>query len=544
MKKITGLEIIVVSILFAITMQFVYTQTRRITRFPRSERLDSVVWAGNVNLVAPVSCAVDDLLSRFNQCQDCMGLLQEANLTPLTAGKCPDVCLEVDPDDDFEKFLKCTEDDDPKYAPWAKAFTCPQVDMSPDETNTTLNCDYLPGNITAALIPQAQERGCPNNLNPDQNTSPGALCDNSTGDWWCTVDDVFPTDRGCQPLVDITDNSGNIPWSDYDPATSQSDDYYTITENTNCTVTFSGNITPATCYEYGIRTRFSDYQTACEEHTARFEMWDKDINCCKRNIACPGRDTNPSGLSGPPSQCCPNNVYIDENSNTNIACEFSKQMVCTDAACDDRDDWDDEIGTVKDLEDSPDDYCCGQLGRGLNAADLPTVKTAVCNTNFLDSGFCIQLNAMAANCLDGDIGDFNCVGCFQEIAEFFTDPDEDFFYEFVPKSNEALIIYWDVAAIPSGAANQGVAYFYTRVLVSRVNPDGSETPRNDLTGMLHQKDFANAFSVFAAAPISAGSLTQGQTYRIRLQYFIPNITGVALSMDVTQMILRIVRVRE
>lgn len=540
MKRITGLEIIVVSILFAITMQFVYTQTRRITRFPRSEKLDSVVWAGNVNLPETTGCAIADLLNRFTQCQECTNTF----LDPLN-GQCPDTCLEVDPADDFEKNLKCTEADDSKYASRARAFTCPQVTPLPNETNTTLNCDYLPSNITVGDIPQVQERGCPNNLNPDQNTRPGALCDNSTGDWWCTVDDVFPTDRGCQPLVDITYNSGNIPWPGYDSATSQPDDYYTIAENTNCTVTFSGNITPATCYEYGIRTRFSDYQIACGEHAARFEMWDKDINCCRRNMSCPR-----VAPSGPPNRCCPNNTFT----NSNIPCAQSKQESCSDSVCDrrsidrswntttgTRNNWDDKIGTIKDLNSPPEDFCCGQLGRGRHEPNLTDIAT--CSTNFLVPGFCAQFNVMATNCLNGDIADFDCTGCFQEITPVSTGPGS-FFYEFVPKSNEAVIIYWDVIATPTGAPNQGVTYFYTRALVSRVNADGTETTLDWLSGMLHQKDFANAFSVFAASPIPAGGLTQGQTYRIRLTYFIPNIDDITLSMNVTQMIFRIVRVRE
>ncbi|MCQ9204698.1 MAG: hypothetical protein NG737_00055 [Omnitrophica bacterium] len=281
-----------------------------------------------------------------------------------------------------------------------------------------------------------------------------------------------------------------------------------------------------TCYQYVPDDDFRDYTGECITYTQDLERCLKEVSCCEANICCP--DTWPDGT---PQECSGTGFSFQEN--------------CSPRSCDERSDpdlkgvldWDDEIGTLPDFQlPEPEHYCCGEIGLGKNAV---SGDDATCATHSLDSGFCGQLLIMAEACLAGEPTEWDCTACYSEI-------DGDFFYEFVPKSGESFAIFWEVNSenpdIPLIGANQ--AYFFTRAMLYGFNAAGEEEVIQEHSSMLHQKDFTNAFTIFAGTNIDAGELTPGKTYRMRLEYFIPSVPNVTLTMKVLNMHFYVTRTRE
>jgi len=156
------------------------------------------------------------------------------------------------------------------------------------------------------------------------------------------------------------------------------------------------------------------------------------------------------------------------------------------------------------------------------------VNAPTCDALAADS--CTEYMHSAVDCLRN-----NCNSCFKEV-------DESFSYRFVAKSNESYQIFWQLVVdnIAVGTYLDNIpAYLFTMVKVT-----DAYTGKEVHHSLLHQKYLQSSFSIFSATPVGKDVLQQGNTYIVKLYYFIPSIKGVDLKVKVNSAQLIVVRVRE
>lgn len=153
---------------------------------------------------------------------------------------------------------------------------------------------------------------------------------------------------------------------------------------------------------------------------------------------------------------------------------------------------------------------------------------------------CIDLQQQAIDCISNPRPGSTCSRCFEEI-------DPNLSYKFVARSREAMVIFWQIFAETefSGvvSAQDIPTYFFTMVKV--IDRKGNEVHRS----IIHQKSFQGSFSIFSATALDASSLQQGETYTVRLYYFlsdkllIPGLENLKLAAKVKSAELIVTRTR-
>jgi hypothetical protein len=162
-------------------------------------------------------------------------------------------------------------------------------------------------------------------------------------------------------------------------------------------------------------------------------------------------------------------------------------------------------------------------------------------------------------------------------TDCFSDISNSFIYDFVAKSNERIMMIWQVQASPEylycgsssdctpaqEAAAVGMAdlpgggiepstYFYTTVKIFDIT-NGTEVevyPGTTSDAVVNQRSFTNAFTIYAAAATNmtgtppTSILTQGHRYRIRLYYLLAPLPNYVLRSKISDLQLVIMRVRE
>jgi len=160
-----------------------------------------------------------------------------------------------------------------------------------------------------------------------------------------------------------------------------------------------------------------------------------------------------------------------------------------------------------------------------------------------NSESCALLQRNAQDCLAGGFLAGGCSRCFQEI-------DRDFNYRFVAKSREVFTIIWQMSLTPYNMANparpttrieNSGTYFFSKVAVFKVGANGSETMVHE--SMLHQKSLEAAFSIFCATQIPPDVLEAGDSYAVRVYYFMPQLNNLEVEMQVNNLRLIAVRTR-
>ncbi len=143
---------------------------------------------------------------------------------------------------------------------------------------------------------------------------------------------------------------------------------------------------------------------------------------------------------------------------------------------------------------------------------------------------CAEFSREAVECINDPAGG-QCYACFLEI-------DKDFSYQFVAKSREAVVLFWQIIADTSGASN-AYKYFFTMLKVFDNNT--GEIVHNSL---VHQKSFKGAFSIFSATSLESGAFKQGHSYSARLYYFIPPDDDEELEATIHNIQIIALRTRE
>ncbi len=325
------------------------------------------------------------------------------------------------------------------------------------------------------LIPHCQKKGCPSD-SFEPRSHGWRRCYGFSGTWYCNDDNLIPEDRGCRPRVSIPGYKSKFHSS------GDADDYYDISGSSYCRRVRRGTgpegnpIYQNVCYSYKYEPA-DDYRRYVE-------------NC--RNY------TDSTERCNKAKDCCNMSVCPDSP----IGAGFD--VNCNEGVCEQRRDYDTKVEVTSGVE------------KGCNE---------------LSAGDCAYLHSLAEQCLL-DVGSGSCGECFPQI-------DEDFYYKFVARSGESIVVFWQVVAEPMITGNPET-YFYT--LVKVVDENGAPVHQS----VAHQKAFQGAFSIFSATAINAASgiLEQGKSYYIRLYYFIPEIENSSLNMDVKYTQLIVVRTRE
>lgn len=279
------------------------------------------------------------------------------------------------------------------------------------------------------------------------------------------------------------------------------------------------------CWDYRRTNDLNYCLNECQIQTLDQEGTAKALDCCKRDSSiCESSPGSIVGLN---------------------ATRPGYQNNCTnDDACLERINW------AECLTDPTDDFCCDNL--------TPTD--------------CIDLSQEKDGLFDAMVAGTS-LGCFGDISK----SGDEFSYEFVAKSNEKLMIIWQVQTSPeyfycgsdddctvtqenTAAAmatlpSTGTApdtYFYTLVKIFDESDGDKEVyPHPYADTIMNQKSFAAAFSVFAAVATGKDDATpaksifkQGHKYKVKLYYLIAPLNNYVLRSKISQLQLLVLRIRE
>jgi len=288
----------------------------------------------------------------------------------------------------------------------------------------------------------------------------------------------------------------------------------------------------------------------CDEKASNVDNLNPKNNCTVQNNSCSdcsvirgytyeGEEVCPPGIPGPECYRYKQNAglttCLTNCSNYGLSWEtFSKQLYCCkQRVC---------SGSNACANGTGDDICCPD-----STACAERIAWSACDS--LTAQSCINLQNQIAACVQGGSGG-SCSGCFVQI-------DPTFKYDFVARSNDKLVVVWQVEASPGytpASAATPRTDFYTMVKIFEAKDDGTIIdPTNPVhESIVHQKSFVGSFSIYSATSTAHNArtgnevvFTAGQKYTIRLYYFLPKITGYTLLYsDISRLGFTILRIRE
>ncbi|MFH0918011.1 MAG: hypothetical protein V1830_02645 [Candidatus Omnitrophota bacterium] len=519
---------------FLTVVRFSYAaKTRSIDYLPRDQELSikEKNYAPPYTLDESTCDKLLDLNTKISRCYNCM----------LLKLQCSDCCINMVPP--ASRKTKCQNLIDSAQNPIFQP-----IDGDPDlrkECEVVADCfppaKADPGSTDQSYInfknycadnsvPGCQAKGCPESSGtPKQESSD--KCEPSItkpGAFVCNTPDIDELeDEGCKPTGNAVKDCTTLKKSPSVDLFGVIDNgMYTITPMDDSDCPSSGGYTK--CWEYQLTTGLASCISNCQSKTASQEESIKDLDCCRRDSdICEKTPGSIVGLNAP---------------------RPGYQNNCTnDDACLQRVDWL-ECQPGKDTVPS---FCCDKL----SADD------------------CVGFSQQRDHLLE-DMTAGTELGCFNDISR----PGDDFAYEFVAKSNEKLMVIWQVQAAPeyyycgsgtpctlaqennakamltlpsTGAAPN--TYFYTLVKIFDVT-DGKNTevyPHPYADTIMNQKSFVASFSVFAAIATGYDTDTppksifkQGHKYRIKLYYLIAPLSNYVLRSKVSQFQFVVLRARE
>jgi len=512
-SRFLAMLVFIFPVLF-ITAQYAYAaQSRTIDYMPRDQELEMEhqSFAPEV-IIKEVDCAngMNDANLKHSRCVACMDLKD----------RCPDCCLDITDAADRKTVCKDFTDNINDHPMVFEPATCAAVNdcltdnppPSPD-TNYSDYADYC----TDPAIPGCQRLGCPSGepASAGHGHGGGANCAPEVDSDGNPTGNYVCDTNGINDLEDsgCPANAGS-GFSDCDSINPKY--VRSPLPDADCP---PGIGHP--CFQYQLSAGLRNCITTCQTAANDNETAAKDLDCCRKDSGVCGNPGSP--LTG---------LYADRPGYQNN---------CTNNdSCEERAAW----LECQDGHTVTPDFCCDNL----------TWPDCI--------GFENTLNTLLNGMVNG-----TSTNCFSNISDGFS-------YDFVAKSNERLMVIWQVQATPeyfycgSGAACTPAqeltadfpstgptpnTYFYTTVKVYDVT-NGAEVevypnpPVSD--AVVNQRSFSNAFTIFAAVstgktgnpPVSI--LTQGHQYRVRLYYLIAPLPNYVLRSKIKDLQLVIMRVRE
>jgi len=399
-------------------------------------------------------------------------------------------------------------------------YTSPGSDSDADYTRFQTYCGD-------ARLPNIQKLGCPSDEPANDGTT--VKCTGlGSGHWVCNSGEIDDRTNdaleysGCVPnssstVTDCTTlmhTSGGGKAKGKKGGTSEEKGFYNVEllDPADCAAdypTYSNG--SGECWEYEMYDEIRTCISSCVSDANAYEQANKTSDCCNRD-----------------SNVCANGIH---GVNGEGRPGFNNN--CQEESCQRRIDWA-ECGAVSG--GPGDDACCD----GLTDDDCARIAT--------------ELNADIDDVANGGVD-----SCFNDISK----SGDPFKYDFVAKSNEKLLVIWQVGATPqfcsnalncAVAANWGVGaepdtYFYTRIEILD-ETDGGRAVYPGIQGstIMNQRSFTSAFSIYAAAvavnPDGTSIFQQGRKYSIRLYYLLAPLNNYTLRSSINRLQLQVLRIRE
>jgi len=284
-------------------------------------------------------------------------------------------------------------------------------------------------------------------------------------------------------------------------------------------------------------------------------------NCCPATVGAPCFVyTKTPALQGL-IDSCPGVADVQELAEKTLNCCLQDSNICSKAGSSDL------VGVIGARpgynNNCSDNYC------------IARVNWPECSPNSADPLCCDNLtNVECAGFIrdfeDGVFARCSTIGnnyCPDDIAPPVPgDPASEFKYEFVAKSNEKVMVIYQIKASPDsdytgppGYADiaQNVSYFYTLVKIFDVTNAGTgigtevypNSIESGIQTIINQKAFTGEFSIFSAIAAdkdSAGKsiFKQGHKYRIKLYYLLAPLDYYTITTTIKYLQFTILRIRE
>ncbi|MGA2774967.1 MAG: hypothetical protein ABSE81_02760 [Candidatus Omnitrophota bacterium] len=539
MKKRIAVSLLLVGFLAIplFLIRFTYATDRFINYLPRDQELVTVNknYSSSPYVLGESSCPeLVTLNTKVARCTECLS----------SKALCPDCCINTT----GTRETQCQE----LYEALSTQVPNVQVFQPVSSTNLRLQCPLVnnceasteasPGTTdteysnfksycSAASLPGCQIQGCP--TSEPKNDGSSVKCVAVSGDGWvCNQDGIQDLNySGCVPAP--ASGSGVD-----DCYTKYSGKFYTtITQLPSTTCASYSTLGPGNCWQYTVNPDFNSCINTCNAQANLYEQKIKAYDCCSYNK----------------QVCCKDSSCMRGVEDTGAASSVIRpgyKNNCNDDACVERVNWPEcqpgSTDTDKCLNGS---FCCDQL----------------------DSTKCLCLSQERDQLIQGMTKGTSFV-CFNDISK---SGDDEFEYDFVAKSNEKLMVIWQVQASPeycvanttaqenaclaqsSNVSPWGVGaapntYFYTLIKIFDVTNGGSTEvyPGDYADTVMNQKSFTAAFSIFAAIATGMDNSTppksifkQGHQYRVKLYYLIAPLTDYVLRSKISQLQLIILRIR-
>ncbi|MFA5276694.1 MAG: hypothetical protein WC417_07375 [Candidatus Omnitrophota bacterium] len=522
--------ILILASIFCIPLSVVKSiyaaQKRAISYIPRDQELVIKSYDGDPYVLDESKCAaLIDLsvkLARCNRCLELKDLCRDCCIN-MTAGARKTKCSDLKDSIKTQVFQPSDVSTATEREICQKVRDCvPAIGVNLGTTETTETV-YTPDfnafkdycSSTNTEVPGCQNMGCPSDEPGDGSST--FKCVKSGDNWICNQDGIqdlkYP---GCVPA-----SKSGVD----DCYTSYHGNFYTTINKLppDTCKAYSALGGGSDCWEYIVNPDLINCMGRCNTGASDYERSFKAVDCCNhdKDVCCKADSGCTLG------QASTDTATIRPGYQNNCA---------NDQACKDRITWT-ECQPGKDTTPS---FCCDNLG----------------------SADCIEISRQ----IDAIIKGKN-FGCFSDISN---KSGEEFKYEFVAKSNEKLMVIWQVQTSPeyceadpdnldackdppsSPAIEPPNTYFYTLIKIFDLSNGGQEIyPAPYADSVMNQKSFTAAFSVFAAIATGMDNSSppksifqQGHRYQVKLYYLIAPLSKYVLRSTISKLQFIILRVRE
>lgn len=506
---------------FLFVARFSYAaKARNIDYMPRDQELVNTEKNYSIPYVLRESDCSNFLLelnTKISRCYDCQ----------LLKTQCSDCCINKTPLN--ARKTKCKDLTDSAQNPIFQPISStdprkecsdvkdcpvpPNADPGLTDLTYTNFKNYCSDSSLVTGIPGCQAKGCPDSSGAPKQGSHKCEGPDAGGVFICNTDTINKLEK--PGCLPVT---GSLV-TDCDTLHSK----YIITKipDKDCPASYYH------CWKYKLTDKLKGCISDCKTKADLQEKSAKDLDCCKRdsNIC----ESSPGSIVGLNSE------------------RPGYQNNCTnDDACLQRVNW---LECQLDADTIP-SFCCDNL----------------------TTDDCIEFSQLRDETINNMITGTN-FGCFGDISK----SGDAFTYEFVAKSNEKLMVIWQVQASPeyfycgsssactsdqeasalamTSLPSTGTApntYFYTLVKIFDMSDKNQEVyPYPYADTVMNQKSFTAAFSMFAAIATDKDNATepksifkQGHKYKIKLYYLIAPLSNYVLQSKISHLQFVVLRVRE
>ncbi len=485
---------------------------------PSDQALENRAWSNGTHgiLLHPIRCK-EDLANKNAQCETCNAMRYS----------CPDCCLvQNETSGAMGKACDWNLDSAANKPRYSCEDTAPfEADKKIQDANQAYDSsgNYLTKICRDNDVPHAQELGCKYGTHaiPTYTSRPKAECNwVGTGHWFCLQKTQEPDQPFRLPLMEDSTLGKRLR------ALIDARKVYDIEEYEHDEGPNPCPRNKDKCWEYKARDDFWDFCDTCIDAAREWEACLNRISCCLLGLS---KDTYNAGFPTRSFYKCP----CAPPAPTGTEQTVNKQC----ASCDKRIIFDNECKVD------------GQLRPGCVKKQCLDTYT---QTN------CEQWTEEYRLFLLGDseleVQSFVST-CFKPIVS-------NFYYKFVPKSNEKFLLQWQIFCQSKAAGDRTDRGFYTMIKVYKEDDflkwrderglSAWTEPAPKHISLVHQKSFSGDFTITSSTFLDSGAEDEfgepvfetGAAYAAVICYSIPRVNDEVLDMLVSAMNFVVFRHRD